>query len=106
MASDSAPTVIDDRTAGINSLAGALADHVIEESIVQPESIAETRSIFTDSPLLPVKPPEIHALTLERTDHGIEIRVSPCLVVNPERHRGFGTVRIDITLRSVIFGSA
>ena len=105
VASDSSPSVIDYGTAGVDALALALAHHVIEEGVVQPECIAQIRNIFAELPLLPVKPPEIYSLTLERTDNGIEICISPGLVVNPERNRGLAAVLLYVALRPIIVRS-
>ena len=105
VAADSSPSVIDYWTAGVDALALALAYHVIEEGVVQPECIAQVRNIFAEFPLLPVKPPEIDSLAFERTDHGIEICVSPGLVVNPEGNRGLAAVLLYVALRPIIVGS-
>ena len=106
VASDASPAVIDHRTSRVDALAFTLAHHVIEEGVVQPESVAKSRHIFAFLPLLPVEPPEIHTLFLERTDYGVEVGIGPVLIVYSERNRSLAAISIDITFRSVIDGSA
>ena len=106
VASDATPAVIDHRTSRVDALAFTLAHHVIEEGVVQPESVAQPRHIFAFLPLLPVEPPEIHTLFLERADYGVEIGIGPVLIVYSERNRSLAAIGIDITFRPVIDGSA
>ena len=103
VAADASPTMVYHRAAGIYSLISRLADHIVEEGVVQPERVVESWNILAELPLLPVEPPEVNSLTLERTDHGIEICVRPVDVIHPERYRSLAAVRIDVTLRAVIF---
>ncbi len=117
MAAQTAPAVVDDRTLCIFALGHALAHLVVEEGVIEPEGIAEILHIFALLPLLPVEPPEVHALLLERMDDGVEVGVSPLSLVHSERHRslvaGLSGLRIrtcelvaafaiDIALRAVI----
>ena len=106
MASDAAPTVVNHWSSGIYALTFGLAHHVVEECVVQPECVAEALRIFAFFPLLPVKPPEINSLLLERMNHGVEIGIGPVFVVNAERNRGFAAVWIDVAFRSVVIRSA
>ena len=106
VASDATPAVIDHRTSRVDALAFTLAHHVMEESVVQPEGVAQSLHVFAFLPLLPVEPPEIHTLFLERTDYGVEIGICPVLIVDSERNRSLAAISIDITFRSVIDGSA
>ena len=102
MTSDSSPSVVNHRTSRIDALSGRLTLHIAEESVIQPESVAQSLGIFAFFPLLPVEPPEIHALLFERTDDRVEIGVCPILIVYSERNRSLGTIRINVILRSVI----
>ena len=103
VAADASPAMVDHRAAGIYSLISRLADHIVEEGVVQPECVVKSLHVLAELPLLPVEPPEVNSLTLERTDHGIEICVRPVDVIHPERYRSLAAVRIDVTLRAVIF---
>ena len=62
MAAESAPAVEDYRTA-----VGTVHHHVVEEYMVAPESLSESVGVGACEVLLPVEPPEINALFLERT---------------------------------------
>ena len=93
-------------SSGVDALVLGLADHVVEEGVVQPECVAEARCVFAVNPLLPVEPPEIDSLFLEWTDDRIEIGIGPVLVIDSERHRSLASVGIDVTLRAVVVGSS
>ena len=80
VAADTSPTVIYHRSRSLKAKRLSLTHLVIEEGIIQPECIAQVLDISRLLPLLPVKPPEIHSLTVKRTDHSLEICISPvCL---------------------------
>ena len=121
MASESAPAVINHRPVGIFAQGQALSFLVIEETPVEPESIAEILGIAAHLPLLPVKPPEVNSLTLKWSDDRVEICISPFLLIDAERDRsavsrlsyrrlGPGKLilflSVNIVLRSVVVISA
>ena len=103
VAADASPAMVDHRATCIYSLISRLTHHIVEEGVVQPERVVESWNILAELPLLPVEPPKIDSLALERAYHGIEISVRPVNVVHPERHGGLASVRIDVPLRAVIF---
>ena len=84
---EAAPAVEDQRPVQ------ALPLHVGEEDVVQPPGGVEARDRGV-APLLPVQPPEVHALPLEGVDHVGEVRLREVLVLDLERHVLLGG-RID-----------
>ncbi len=100
VAAQSAPTVVDDGTLRIYALRHTLPRHIIKESVIQPESVAQIVRVLAGLPLLPVEPPEIDALTLERMYHRIEIGVRPLHLVDAERHRSLLARLAAILLRA------
>ena len=82
VAAESAPAVEDHRTA-----VGTVFLHVIEENMVAPESLSETIGVGAGEVLLPVKPPEVNALFLERTQEVVcECLVEICIFEFPWNH--------------------
>ena len=121
VAAQASPAVVDDRTLGIFALGYALTHLVVEESVIEPESVAQIVGVAAESPLLPVKPPEIDALLLKRMYYGVEVGVSPVHLTYTEWDRGLfalaaaalvragelpAFLAIDIVLRAVIVGGA
>ena len=102
MASESTPTVINHSAWCLVSKRRCHPFLVAEESIVEKESVAEVRVVLAVFPLLPVKPPEIHAVVLERVDDAVEEGVSPFYLVDAERNCGRRAVFTDVALRTVI----
>ena len=103
MAAQAAPTVVDERTLGLfGGQAAGTADLVVEEGMVQPEGVAQARHILAFLPLLPVQPPEIHALLLQGMQHGVEIGIGPGTLVHAERHAGMIAVAFHIATGAVI----
>ena len=86
----------------MDAFISALADLVVEECVVQPESVVQAFHVFAVLPLLPVEPPEVHAHVLERMDDGVEVGVCPVPVADAERYGNLFTLFVDISLRSVI----
>ena len=102
VASDSAPSVIDHRPRSVYTHGRGLSHLVLEEHIVQPEGVAQSLRVVAVLPLLPVLPPEVHPVTLQRMDDRIEIGVRPLYLVHPERYRRLRAVFADIPLRTVV----
>ena len=69
----------------INHRPGLPARGVFKESMIEPESVAEPFHIVALRPLLPVQPPEINALLLQRVQHCFKITLRPFLPAHPER---------------------
>ena len=67
VATQSAPAVVDERTA-----VGAVQPHVVVEHVVAPERLAQSLEELAREVLLPVNPPEVHSLTLAGTQDAIE----------------------------------
>ena len=87
VAAQAAPAVIDHGTRGLFGAEAAGAPHfVIEEGVVEPEGVAQALDVFALLPLLPVQPPEIHALALQRVDDAVEVGIGPGLLVDAEGH--------------------
>ena len=68
------PTVIDHWTVV------TLLCHMVIEGVVEPECVVQILHILACYPLLPIEPPEVYALLLHRTKHGIEIGIGPLLL--------------------------
>ena len=79
--SESAPAVVDE-----GPQFGILPLGMAEEGVVEPEGVRQPGGELRFGPLLPVEPPEIHAVTLHRAQHGLEIGVGPLPLVDAERH--------------------
>ena len=86
VAAKTSPSVVDERTVGLLALVCRLAHLVVEEGPVEPEGIAQVLYIPALHPLLPVEPPKIHALLLERMDDAVEIGICPGLLAHTERY--------------------
>ena len=102
VASDSSPAVINHGARSMYAHRCGLTHLVLEEYVIQPESIAQAFRIMTVLPLLPVLPPEVHPVALQRMDDRIEISVCPLYLVHPERYRCLRAVFADIPLRTVV----
>ena len=102
VAAYAAPAVVDHRSRGIDALGFGLAYLVMKEGIVEPERIAEPRSVVAVLPLLPVEPPEVDPHVFQGPYYGIEIGVRPLYLVYPERDRDLAAVLPEISFRTVI----
>ena len=120
MAAKSSPAMIDERTVGILSARNALTNLVVEECPIDPEGVVQTFHILTVHPLLPVQPPKVNSLFLKRMNDGIEVGISPFLLIHTIRNRGkmalfsetpvvphkrVRLTSVDISLRTVIIVS-
>ena len=104
MAAQSSPTMINERTRCLEALFLSLTQHIVEEGIIEPERITQSFHITALAPLLPVKPPEIHSLFLQRMNNRIEIGICPCLLTHTKWYwstpafLAFGFFDIDILI--------
>ena len=94
----SAPAMIDHRPFVGRELA------VAEKGVVEPERIAYRRHILALLPLLPVEPPEVDALPLQRVQDGLEVAVGPLLLAYAERY-GLARFLPAVVLGEVVVGS-
>ena len=114
VAAQTAPAVVNHRTDSFfGRLAAVHPDFVVEKDMVEPEGVAQARHIAALFVLLPVEPPEIHALPLQRMNHAVEIGIRPGTLVEAVRYSGviarlggsainrLATL-VDKTLRSVV----
>ena len=67
MASHASPTVEDDGTT-----VGSVQPHVVVEDMIEPERLPKTGNVATRQVLLPIEPPEVHALTFPDTHDVLE----------------------------------
>ncbi len=67
VAAQTTPSVVNHRTA-----VGTVLVHFIKEHMVAPEGLTQVGSMLAGKPLLPIEPPEVHALFLFGTDNGVE----------------------------------
>ena len=82
MRSQTAPTVIQERTKTRIIILSIIVEHVVE-----PERIGKSRIVFGLLPLLPVKPPEVIALIFNRLENRLIICICPFLLIDMERNR-------------------
>ena len=98
MASKPSPAVIDER-------AFRAAEFLVtEESVVYPERVIEAIDVLVLLPLLPVQPPEVHALALQGADDGVEVGIGPLLLAHTVRNAGtvsFHAHRLRVSLVQV-----
>ena len=103
VAANASPAVIYNLSWSLFALTGGvLADFVIEESMVEPECVAEALHVIAVTVLLPVKPPKINSHVLQRVDYRVEICVSPVTVGDAETDRAFVAVLVNKAFRTVI----
>ena len=67
MTAQSAPAVEDERT-----MIRTVQAHVVVEHMVAPECLSQSLHVLACQVLLPVEPPEVHALFLTGTDDAVE----------------------------------
>lgn len=70
VAAQPAPAVVDE-----GAQSGVLTLRMVEEGVVEPEGVRQSGGVFRLFPLLPVEPPEVHAVAFHRFEYGFEIGV-------------------------------
>ena len=81
VAAQPAPAVVDE-----GAQFGILTLRMVEEGMVEPEGVRQSGGVFRLFPLLPVEPPEVHAVAFHRFEYGFEIGVGPFPFVDFERY--------------------
>ena len=97
VASQSAPSMENHRAAVLSVQA-----HVVEEHVVAPERLRESVDIIASQVLLPVNPPEVHALLLALADNMAEHRAVECRVLQHPRYAVARNAHVGLNLAKVV----